>query len=99
MGTLELLRDSRNEASRYVSNHNLTAVLLAGALGPQDARCPWGSGDMWLGALLCKEGFVDFYGSGQEALPGTPRSVHHLEVLNTFTSTCPGGWSAEAFSP
>jgi hypothetical protein len=29
---------------------------------------------------------------------GTPCSSHHLEVLNTFMSACPGGWSAEACS-
>lgn len=38
VGTLKLLRDSRNEASRYVSNHSLTAVLHAGALGPLEEQ-------------------------------------------------------------
>lgn len=37
---MELLRDSGNEASRYVSNHHLAAVLHAGALGPWDERNP-----------------------------------------------------------
>lgn len=60
MGTLELLRDSRNEASRYVSNHNLTAVLLAGALGPPDEGHPGRAEMCGRGARLCKEGFVDF---------------------------------------
>lgn len=40
VGTLELLRDSRNEARKYVSNHSLTAVLHAGVLGPPEGRCP-----------------------------------------------------------
>lgn len=60
METLELLRDSRNEASRYVSNHNLTGVLLAGALGPPDERYPGRVEMCGKGALFCKEGFEDF---------------------------------------
>lgn len=59
---MELLRDSRNEASRYISNHNLTGVLLAGALGPPDERDPGRVEMCGKGALLCEEGFVDSYG-------------------------------------
>lgn len=98
MRTLELLGDSRNEANRSVSNHNLTGVLLEGALGPPDERYPGRVEMCGKGALLCKEGFVDFTVEVGKLYLGTPCSSHHLEVLNAFMSACPGGWSAEACS-
>lgn len=75
VGTLELLRDSKNEASRYVSNPSLTAVFHAGALGPLDERCPGRAGMCGWVSLLYKECSVDSMVKVGRLCPGIPHST------------------------
>lgn len=86
VGTLKLLRDSRNEASRYVSNPSLTAVLHTGALGPLDERCPGRVEVCGWGALLYNEYLVDPMIGVRKVCPGTPCSV--LVIKRPRTHVC-----------